>query len=106
MDAFIVDKIVNESGLMEWRKLINRLNNEYHREFCYEKTANSPIECLRCKNCREILWNWRNERGDYSGGRFEIGLYSRHYHICQLRKIIDGSNCYDVIYPSELPKNY
>ena len=63
MDRYLLNDILKERSYLEWKTLINQLNQEYHDKLYYgEREYGLGVinyECLRCRKCRNMLWNWR-----------------------------------------------
>ncbi len=54
MDAFIFTQIINDKDYLEWRKLIDQVNEEYDDKVYYD-------ECIMDKKATcTMLWNYRS----------------------------------------------
>ncbi len=103
MDAFIFTQIINDEDYIEWKALINKLNEEYHSTVYYGEGI-SAMNVIRCRKCRSNLWNWRKESVDLNCNR---SYYNKSYDGKHIEHIHCVNNCLISTELSiELPKNY
>ncbi len=99
MDRYLLNDILEERDYSTWKVLIDEVNKEYHDKLYYG-TGGSNCECLRCRKCRAMLWNWRY----YD----IIGIEDDDDQVWIYNVYINKSRCcyYYKGLDIELPKNY
>ena len=59
MDQYLLNDILKKRDYMSWRDGIDELNKEYDERVYYGIYVTNE-ECVRCRKCHCMLWNWRN----------------------------------------------